>query len=70
MELGGYFKVDCQQLLLFFIIIVIIIIAPQGDALQKGTEVSHCIAPCFYRRIEVQGILYHKVLSCNVSLWN
>jgi len=39
---------------------------PQGDAFQTKTKVMHCIAPCFYRRVEVQGVLYHKVPLCKV----
>ena len=31
----------------FIIIDIYIFYAPQGDALQQGTEVSHCIAHCF-----------------------
>jgi hypothetical protein len=31
----------------FIAIVIYIFYAPQGDAFQKGTEVSHCIAACF-----------------------
>ena len=53
--------VDCQILLftLFYF-------DPQGDAFQRGTEVSHCIAVCFYRWVEVQADLYHKAPLCKV----
>ena len=39
---------------------------PEGDSFQTETEVSYCIAICFYRRVEVQADLYHKAPSCNV----
>ena len=31
----------------FIVVDIYISYAPQGDALQQGTEVSHCIAVCF-----------------------
>jgi len=31
----------------FIVVDMYIFYAPQGDALQQGTEVSHCIAVCF-----------------------
>ena len=30
---------------------------PEGDAFQTETEVLHCIAACFYRRVKVQADL-------------
>ena len=56
------FMVDCQMRFFF-----ILTFDPQGDAFQRRTEVSHCIAACFYRRVEVQAVLYHKAPLCKVS---
>ena len=54
----------------FIVIVLYIFYAPQGDAFQKGTEAALYCTLLLYRRLEVQGDLYHKVPSCKVIKWN
>ena len=58
---------DCQLLLHCYLILLLLLFDPQGDPFQRGTEVLHCIAVCFYtRQVEVQADLYCKAPLCKV----
>ena len=53
----------------FFIIIVIFIIAPQGDALQKGTTVLEYVVLRFASFGDVTDLYLIQPL-CKVGIWN